>query len=278
MKITITAAAAASLLAAAAAQAQLQTYDGFDYPAGQALTDQAGGTGWDSTWGQFLGGADNLVVNAAGLGDPSGTLATTGGSVSAVAAEFSGRYPLLPGYGAPGSSTYYSVLIRPDSAPDVDDYYGLQLFSNNGGSDLFVGKGGTGLTYGLETSGGGGLNAASGVAAVAGTSVLLVVRVDFNASADPAADETFRLYVNPLPGGTEPATADAALSFNLGNQNGLAFNSGNGAAVSFDEVRVGTTYASVVPSSVVPEPAGLAVAAGAGLLLARRRRVACRVA
>ena len=165
------------------------------------------------------------------------------------------------------------MLIRPDSAPDTDDYYGLQLFSNNGGNDLFIGKTGASLNYGLEVSQNGVFTQSlSATAATQGEGVLLVARVDFNADTTAGAPETFSLYVNPTPGAAEPTMADAMLSFDLGAQNGLAFNSGNGASVSFDELRIGTTYASVTPANPVPEPASAALVACGGLLLLRRRR------
>lgn len=253
-------------VACSSAQAGLLTYEGFDYPAGSSLDNQSGGTGWDANWGQFLGGAGAQTVASPSLADPSGLLVTTANRTSSTTTNFSGRYPLLPGYGTAGSSIYYSLLIQPDSTPDVDDYYGLQLFSNNGGSDLFIGKGGSALTYRLES---GILASDSTTSAALGQPVLLVVRVDFNPSGVVADPETFRLYVNPTPGAAEPLTADATLSFNLGSQNGLAFNSGNGASISFDELRIGTDYASVTPA--IPEPAAMGLLLPAALLLKRRR-------
>jgi len=76
---------------------------------------------------------------------------------------------------------------------------------------------------------------------------------------------TFRLYVNPTPGEPEPVTADATVSFNIQTQNGLAFNMQNGAAASFDEIRVGTNYADVTPAvSVVTNPFNITAIARVG--------------
>ena len=261
-------ATAVSLLLAGTANAALLTHEGFDYQPASQLNEQGGGTGWDGvSWGQFLGGTGDHTIAAGSLSDPTNTLQTSGHRTTTGGA-FAGRYPRLPDYGATSSSFYYSLLVRPDSEPDTDDYYGLQLFSNNGGSDLFIGKGGSAMTYRLE---GNSTSSDSTISATLGQTVLLVVRVDFNPSGNTADPETFRLYVNPVPGATEPATADATLSFNLGNQNGLALNSGNGSSVSFDEIRIGTDYASVVPAAI-PEPASLPVLALATALLARRRQ------
>jgi len=66
---------------------------------------------------------------------------------------------------------------------------------------------------------------------------------------------TFLLYVNPTPGAPEPVTPDATVSFNIQTQNGVAFNTQNGAAASFDEIRVGTNYTDVTPAvTVVANP------------------------
>jgi hypothetical protein len=254
------------LALAGTVHAGLLTYEGFDYPSSSSLNEQSGGTGWDANWGAFLGGTGDHTVASSTLHDPSNTLQTSANRTTTGGA-FAGRYPLLPGYGAAGSSVYYSILIRPESTPDTDDYYGLQLFSNNGGTDLFIGKGGSAMTYRLE---GNSTSSDSALSATLGQTVLLVARIDFNPSGNVSDPETFRLYVNPLPGASEPATADATLSFNLGSQNGLALNSGNGSSVSFDEIRIGTDYASVVPA-IIPEPASLSLLALAAGVMARRR-------
>ena len=258
---------AAVVLAASSSQATLQTYDGFNYtPTGPfTIDDQNGGFGWDNvSWGQYLGGATSCIVTNGSLSDPSATLYTSSNKVYS-AGGFAGRFNAQPppnGYGWPGSTTYFSILIRPESAPATNHYYGLQLFSNGSDtgtntSDVFVGKNGASLFYGLEYTSNdvaGATNVLvqsySGTQAVSNQTVFLVVRVDF---ADPSGADTFRLYVNPTPGGSEPGTPDATLSVDIGAQNGLALNSGNGARVSFDEVRVGTTFASVSSTASIPE-------------------------
>jgi hypothetical protein len=89
------------------------------------------------------------------------------------------------------------------------------------------------------------------VQAVPNLTTFLVVRVDYV----QGGASTFRLYVNPSPGAPEPVTSDATVSFNIQTQNGLAFNTQNGAAASFDEIRVGTNYADVTPAvPVVTNP------------------------
>jgi len=155
-------------------------------------------------------------------------------------------------YGTPGTTNYYSILIRPEGSVTTSNYWGLQLFANNGGSDLFVGKPGSSLFYALEyATNSVFVDAFSSTQAVSNQPVFLVVRVAF---LPGGTNDQFRLYVNPTPGGPEPATPSAALIGFLGTQNGLGFNSGDngsgGTQTSFDEIRVGTTYADVTPPAM----------------------------
>jgi hypothetical protein len=123
----------------------------------------------------------------------------------------------------------------------------LQLFNNTGLGDLFVGKNGSGLNWGLQH---GTTNAFSSIACASNQTVLLVLRGDYTSGSD-----TFRLYVNPTPGAAEPGSADATLTYNIGTQNGLAISAGNLGAATFDEIRVGTNYADVTPAvAVVANP------------------------
>jgi hypothetical protein len=226
----------------------LFAYEPFNYTvAGEKITlldSQNGGYGWDNVvWGQFLNGASNYMITAGSLIDPSGLLSTTGNKATSTnsASSFAGRYNLFPNYGAAGSTAYWSILIRPETAPAITNYYGLQLFGGSGDPSLFVGKNGSGMNWGLEA--GAGTDSYSSVACVLSQTVFLVVQGVFGATSD-----TFNLYVNPTPGAPQPATPSATLSAFIGTQNGIGINAGNGALASFDEIRIGTNYADVTPS------------------------------
>ena len=254
----------AVVLVVFSAQAALVTYDGFNYtPTGPAsINDQSGGYGWDANWGQFLGNALSYIVTNGSLSDPTMTLFTSSNRVY-TAGGFAGRFfsePFPDLYGTPGTTNYFSILIRPESTPATNHYYGLQLFSDatdtGSGHDVFVGKTGASLFYGLEYSTNdvtGGTNVFihtfSGTQATLNQTVFLVVRVAF---ANPSGADTISLYVNPTPGGAEPGTPAATLSVDLGAANGLALNSGNGAQVSFDEIRFGATFDSVTSTGEFP--------------------------
>jgi hypothetical protein len=196
------------------------------------------------------------------LADPTGLLLTSGGRET-TGGGYAGRYPRLTNYtagvsyGTPGTTNYYSILIRPEALVTSSNYWGLQLFANNGGSDLFIGKPGDSLDYGLEystntivgtTTNTVFVDSFSSTQAASNQPVFLVTRVVFLPSG---TSDQYNLYVNPTPGEPEPATPNATLIGYLGTQNGVAFNSGDngsgGTQTSFDEIRIGTTFADVTP-------------------------------
>jgi hypothetical protein len=232
-------------------------YEGFEYASGASLGGQNGGSGWAGAWNA---GATILDVRiGAGLGFPG--LATAPGAATsdpAVAGSvaFFTRQ-LASGYGADNTTLYLSVLLRPDAG--FGFYGGLNL----GG--VFVGKSGTTATYGIEDA----TNAVSSslVAAVAGETVLLVLRADFLPGND-----RFALYIDPTPGGPEPGTPDALKTdFDLPPDSFVFLN--NAGSWTTDEIRIGDSFAAVT-AAAVPEPAVLGVFAVAvmGLAIGRRRR------
>ena len=118
----------------------------------------------------------------------------------------------------------------------------------------------------MENGNGSGQVASSRPEAL-GTTALLVVRFDFTAGND-----TFRLYVNPTPGGTEPSVADATkTNLDLATFIGVSISTGAAATWSVDEMRVGNTFADVTP---VPEPGsiGFTLVGGLSALWCRGRR------
>jgi hypothetical protein len=256
---------AALVFGASSSQAYLQTYDGFEYPSDAlgSIDGLNGGTGWSTNWGAGLGGATSEIISNGSLSDPTATLYTYSNHVYS-AGGFAGRLFNAPAdWAFPGATNYFSILIRPENTPATNHYYGLQIFSNGGntgnGHDLFVGKNGSGLNWGLEystntivgsTTNTVFVDSYSSTPAVANQAVFLVVRIIF-ASGVP---DSFALYVNPTPGGSEPATPDATTTDDIGSQTGVALNSGNGGLASFDEIRIGATFASVSSSSSIPDP------------------------
>jgi hypothetical protein len=131
---------------------------------------------------------------------------------------------------------------------------------------LFVGLSGNQSFFGLEGPGG-DINLSS-VSAVAGKTVLIVVRFDFL----PGNDRVL-LYINPTPGQPEPAVPNVLKTdLDVGSVTSLAIN--NYGGFTTDEIRIGSSFDAVTPPQSVAVPAlstfGLTLAAAALAFLAIR--------
>jgi hypothetical protein len=264
----------------ASAQSVSSIYEGFNYATGQTLDGNGGlngGTGGGgNAWGEYgISANSSYQITSGSLSDPTSTLVTSGNQVSTTSpgAGFDGRYfGYLPGQGTSGSNLFYSILIQANNlgtqgqtATAGDGGFGLQLFGGGGQNGVFVGVSGNNPNWAL---GEGTITSASSIAAVSNVTAFLVVEIEYGASTD-----TELLYVNPTPGAAQPGTPSASMTYNIGNQNGLGLNTFNGAMASYDEIRGGTTYASVTPAAV-PEPSTFALVGLCALapLLIRRRK------
>jgi hypothetical protein len=237
-------------------------YEGFSYTQGSSLSGQNGGAGWGAAWNSSqsaLGVNVGPGLNFGGLATEEGAASSDPATTGSVA--FYTRQ-LGATYGADNTTIFISVLLRPDTG--FGFYGGINL------EGVFIGKSGTAGTYGIEDS----TNnvSSSSEAPVAGTTVLLVLRADFL----PGNDH-FSLYIDPTPGLAEPATADALkTNFDLLPASFIFLNNAGGWTT--DEIRIGSTFASVTPQAV-PEPSSLILVAwglGTGFALRSRRRPAAR--
>ena len=112
--------------------------------------------------------------------------------------------------------------------------------NGSAGNDLFVGKPGGGALehYVLETRGGAG-QITSGTATVTGKTTLLVVNAQFMPGPD-----VFTLYTNPAAG--RPTVSNVVKTdLDLGVVSRIGIYSTG--AFTIDEIRIGTTFADVVP-------------------------------
>lgn len=238
--------------------------ESFDYAPGSALVGANGGSGFGSAWlnGLFNGGAQQGVQSGSlgYAGMPNGGNHTTQGGQ----AGYWGVYRQLgSNFGADGTTLYASFLVRGTADTVPADFFGMYLHGSS--QDLFVGKPGGGATgqWVLEQRGG-NAQAASGQA-VGTDTTLLVVKMDFGASADAIS-----LYVNPTWGGAEPIANVTTNLMNLGSISGLGLFGSHAYAI--DEIRLGHRFADVA-GGTVPEPASwLLMIPGLMATLGLRRR------
>ncbi|MEN9676797.1 MAG: tRNA(Glu)-specific nuclease WapA precursor, partial [Verrucomicrobiota bacterium] len=201
-----------------------------------------GGTGFASAWAAGVPGASPNLFGTTTPALVFPGLVTTGARMRSAGGAGGLLRPTALPLGEDGTVRYLSLLVRPDAAPTGAGYFGLLLLGSGGGN-LFAGKpgGGSSLRYVIENGGGIG-QIASTKTVVQNEVALLVLKLEFLPGADRIS-----LFVNPELG-SEPATADAVKTdLDLGVLVGPALN-GN-AVWSADELRMGTTFASVIPSA-----------------------------
>ncbi len=202
-----------------------------------------GGTGFSGPWtqGGFNAFASGYVPTESSL--CFAKLRTSGGSISggAFSAINGAIRSLAHPLGQDNTTVYLSFLIQPRGTLNqgvFDGFFGLTL-NGSLGNDLFIGKPGGGAEeqYVLEARGGFG-QVASGTSTVVGRTALLVVKAEFRPGND-----IFTLFTNPRPGDPEPAGAAVKTDLDLGVVARVGIYSTG--AFSFDEIRIGTTYADV---------------------------------
>jgi hypothetical protein len=245
-----------AIMALSMAVAANPVYEGFAYHNGSSLSGQNGGSGWGSPWDSSRT-APGVTI---GPGLAFSSLSTSPGSASSdppvtgLVAFYLRQ--LGATIGADNTTTYMSFLLRPDVG--FGFYGGVNL------EGLFIGKSGVVNAYGIE----GPLDdvASSGVAPIAGTTVLLVLRADFLPGND-----RFSLFVDPTPGAPEPSIPDALkTNYDLSPANFVFLN--NAGSWTTDEIRIGSTFAAVTPLATIPEPGTLYLLAAVFPVLALRVR------
>jgi hypothetical protein len=229
-------------------------YEGFDYPIGTKHANFTGGTGFRPSSGSAAS-----TVAPGSLSDPTGTLLTSGGHIEGTG----GSRATLLGYSAErrdliGNGDFWLSFLMRQNAINPGAPSGMYMTADGGGL-YFIGQpaGFISDPPGANTfaiGGGGGDFTRSDVPFESNRDYFLVAHFQRGTGNDLAT-----LYMNPTPGVTPPTggTTFTGVDF-VGSLPSFEFLAFGPAAqpnfiASFDEFRVGTTYADVAP--VVPEPA-----------------------
>jgi hypothetical protein len=228
---------------APAASAQTLAYDGFGGAPAADLAGSTGGSGWTSAWSPT--GVDVTTIAGAGL-SYAGLDATPGGAVTPDASGIwpNSRYQraFTP---APSGATslYVSFLLRDDTA---NSSWGGLTFGQWPNA-VTVGAPSGYYEFGIVQSQ--GLGDFSGQPIVQGETTLVVVRIDRTGSG---SGSSYRMYLDPTIGAPEPGFA--AATFGIGPVSVLptALSIDNGTGITTDEIRVGTTWNSVLPAAYDP--------------------------
>ncbi len=248
------------------AYASVLFQDGFDYTSGGILGGNGGWSGSSST--AFTIGSANLTYpNLTDLG--GNDVGVTSGSSTSITNIFDA--------GISSGSVYFSFLISSTTLPTSGNAYLVSLnpatAKPNGGSDalaVYSEFNGAGYSLGIRTSGGGSAVFDSADVLSANTTYLAVVQYDMSISGSATAN----LYLNPVPGGSQPgiaaATVTTATPLSIGDVGIKAQSATTFGNYTLDNFIIGTTWDDVV--APIPEPTTLALA-GLGLLgLALRLR------
>ena len=245
----------------------LPFYDSFDYNPSTGLA-AASSTVWETCYP-----TSNIQVTTNSL-TLAGFVPSAGNSVLGVThgSRFAGTQ-FTAQTNTDGNTVYVSFLYQVTSYPTTTPGVIAFLDSTNiGNSQSAVMPGYTGLALIMDHAGHIGINAGSTNAPTAhfessatalNTTVLIVARYTFH----PAASDTVDLWVNPNSssyGAASAPASDETAANTLFHEAYLAnftisYNNGDATfGERWDEVRIGTNWAQVVPSSNVPGPASAA--------------------
>lgn len=236
--------------ASAFGQAALPYYDGFAY-SGTALQTQ---TGWTA-----LNTGDDIALVSGNL-SYTGLPASTGNKISFAG---SGIDATLSVAAQTSGTVYYSMLVNPVSmagVTDVNGGYFAGLIQGAPGGNVFGGTLWTKrvddntLQFGIEVRSNTGASTTwTSSTYSTGQTYLIVVGYTFNTGT--TSDDIVSLWVNPTTGNSTPPTptiTDTNSTTDLTGVNNFLLRQDSSTetpSLEIDELRIGTTWASVTPSS-----------------------------
>lgn len=256
-------------------------YEGFSYTTNSILANSSGtagangGSGWAEGWKSF--NSTTTRVNAtpgSASFSKSGAVVSTADNQAVLSNTIAHRLldcsvsgPLSAfrdangRIGADGTTIWISVLYTDNNA--VTNDFGILLAERRGGSptaptmgfqggrvdSLNTNLGLTTVTTGTST----GNSFASNVTTAQGVTRLLVFKVAYASGTD-----TVTMYADPDPRGSSPLNAATVLTRTTPDASfdTIQLRAGSQGSILFDEIRVGASYAAVVPT-IPPAATGL---------------------
>jgi len=210
----------------------LIAYDGFAYPSGGGLVNNAGGSGWAGAWTDGFNGvaAESLKSK---LGE---TPAVTGGRMLCASPDWASVRKLTTPIGDKSGTWYVSFLVANEADSTQEHYIRFEVGGDKG---FGFGKAWMSGTWALLSP----KEIGSTVGCATKDPVFVVLKAIY--AADKGVSKIQAFFDPDLA--TEPKIADieaAGLDLGVGDSVRLVGKK----AASFDEVRIGTTWASVCPT------------------------------
>jgi hypothetical protein len=221
-----------------ASRADLLVYEGFDYPPGP-LVSQAGGKGWNEPWHGYTGSNGAVAADSLKAAQP---VATTGGHMETVDPDSPMQRGLEHRLFDKAGVVWLSVLIRNDSGQSDATYSFLSLGALLDKKSAFsIGKAYNVTNWGVTS----GSQSQTFALPADNTVALIVLRIEHS---DTAGSDSIQAFINP-PTGAEPTTPYIKMEgLTLKPVDLVSIRSGNNKKIfSYDEIRIGTTFADVAP-------------------------------
>ncbi len=217
-------------------------YDGFEYGTSATLAGKNGGLNWTSAW-QNTGAWLNTKTISAGLTYPN--LMTSPGAAKTPPASVYELATFTRSFGniaSPNNELFVSFLLRPDAG-----------FGSGGGirfgqwpKYIFVGAAFGIYQYGV-TVGEGEFGDFANKDVVEGETELIVLKL----KVTPGVNTQCSMYLNPDPAKPQPTVPDATYTTSLVGALPTSLSIHNEGGFTTDEIRVGSSWAEVLPTPPV---------------------------
>ncbi|MDA3963110.1 MAG: hypothetical protein PF961_20180 [Planctomycetota bacterium] len=221
-----------AVLSTTAMAAEPIVYEGFAYPSGRC-EGNAGGLGWGGPWTDGHNGVqDASLVSAIGE-----TPAATGGHFVSTNPDWAAKRALGTPIGTEAGTWYFSLLARNDTGVREENYGRVAFFGDQGDA-LSLEKGYHSSTWAI----GGAKNLEGRVSAITTDAVFVVIKATWKADGTGSVAAFFDPELD-----TEPRVGDIGAT-------DIAMKPISGVTIvgkktfSFDEIRIGTSWAAVCPS------------------------------